>query len=545
MDSISASTTIATKEEIEQLFQSSFDLARIDPQRSMELACRSLELARASRQQPLIANALRLVANQYFYRSDYATASEYLEQAYELAVQFDNKKQLALVQDLMAQICARRGNFADALAIMKKNMLISEYIDSPLQRHRTLVQIGIISAKQAEYVPALEAFFEALSLIQDQPRDKYYASCYNNIAAVYQSTRNFSGAAEYYRQALAVYKNCNDRQGEAVTLLNLGSIFAESHEYEAALESLRQAQALFHALGSTAREAWTHASMGAVYAKTNSNDSALYHLRISQELVEKSGNREFTTFLSMALATVHVQLQQYDAALAVWHQALDSAITTNDSVKEYECHFGLSETYEKLQDPEKALIHYKHYTALYQKVHSGETQQTIAELKARFEIERAEHERELQQLRADQLQKDIEHKNKELTLLALQIVQNSECMHRVRQHVQSMKNTGVKSRRELLRLVQASLQPEDNWKTFALQFQMIHQNFHPTLLSLCSSLTPTELKICSLLKIGLSSKDIANVLFSSVRTIETHRNTIRKKLGIAQHDSLVAFLTRL
>ena len=45
-------------------------------------------------------------------------------------------------------------------------------------------------------------------------------------------------------------------------------------------------------------------------------------------------------------------------------------------------------------------------------------------------------------------------------------------------------------------------------------------------------LTPREIELCVLIKQGLSSKEISQMLNLSATTIETHRNHIRKKMGI-------------
>lgn len=59
-------------------------------------------------------------------------------------------------------------------------------------------------------------------------------------------------------------------------------------------------------------------------------------------------------------------------------------------------------------------------------------------------------------------------------------------------------------------------------------------------------LTPRELEICSMIKNGLTSKEISNLLNVSHRTIERHRLNIRKKVGIVNGGvNLTSFLRAL
>ncbi len=58
-----------------------------------------------------------------------------------------------------------------------------------------------------------------------------------------------------------------------------------------------------------------------------------------------------------------------------------------------------------------------------------------------------------------------------------------------------------------------------------------------------SKLTPREIEICDLIKNGLTSKEIANLLNISYGTIERHRNNIRSKLDIVnQNTNLSSYL---
>jgi len=57
------------------------------------------------------------------------------------------------------------------------------------------------------------------------------------------------------------------------------------------------------------------------------------------------------------------------------------------------------------------------------------------------------------------------------------------------------------------------------------------------------NLTPREIEVCNMVKGGLTSKDISNLLNISYRTIEKHRKNIRHKLGISnKRINLTCFL---
>lgn len=51
----------------------------------------------------------------------------------------------------------------------------------------------------------------------------------------------------------------------------------------------------------------------------------------------------------------------------------------------------------------------------------------------------------------------------------------------------------------------------------------------------CSRLTHKEIQIANLIKQGMTSKEIASLLHVSERTVTTHRDNIRKKIGLQSH----------
>lgn len=62
----------------------------------------------------------------------------------------------------------------------------------------------------------------------------------------------------------------------------------------------------------------------------------------------------------------------------------------------------------------------------------------------------------------------------------------------------------------------------------------ITSSFSQSLSHNYSGFTPSEMQIASLVRQGKTSKQIADLLNLSSRTIETHRKNIRKKLGLGK-----------
>lgn len=80
---------------------------------------------------------------------------------------------------------------------------------------------------------------------------------------------------------------------------------------------------------------------------------------------------------------------------------------------------------------------------------------------------------------------------------------------------------------------------------FEVHYNEVNNQFFNFLRNKHNNLSHEELKICGLLKMKLSCKEMASILNVSVRGMETKRYRIRKKLGIGERRDIAGYLNKL
>ena len=84
---------------------------------------------------------------------------------------------------------------------------------------------------------------------------------------------------------------------------------------------------------------------------------------------------------------------------------------------------------------------------------------------------------------------------------------------------------------------------DNYWDEFKIIFENINPDFYSKLLNDFPKLTVTELKMCALLKLNMSSKEIASLTNLTVSSVEVSRSRLRKSLNLTNSSqSLITFL---
>lgn len=163
----------------------------------------------------------------------------------------------------------------------------------------------------------------------------------------------------------------------------------------------------------------------------------------------------------------------------------------------------------------------------------------------------AEKERQLHQhriqARNERLEQDLQNKSREMANSTFNLVQKNETLLKLKDGLQYIKKeVGTQfpepKYNSLVRLIDDQLHSRKDWELFEENFYEVHQTFFRRLLEKYPSLTPGDLRLAAYLRMNLSSKEIAPLLFITIRGVENKRYRLRKKLQLPNDENLTEYL---
>ena len=166
---------------------------------------------------------------------------------------------------------------------------------------------------------------------------------------------------------------------------------------------------------------------------------------------------------------------------------------------------------------------------------------------ARQEAEKQAEEQKIQQMKSEMLEAELQNKNNELSLQTSALVKRNQAIQTLLDELERQKETLAdrypnKLYMRMKNLMEESLNDQADWLLFESHFNSAHQNFIDRLRQQYSDITTGDLRICCLLRMNLSTKEIASLLNVSVRAIELRRYRLRKRLSLDGDTNLIDFL---
>ena len=180
---------------------------------------------------------------------------------------------------------------------------------------------------------------------------------------------------------------------------------------------------------------------------------------------------------------------------------------------------------------------------LYRNFYKSQREKLLKEKEKELEIKQLENEQQLMHFKNLDLQKDIDSKNRELGLSTMNIIKRNELLGRIKKELGSAKSQG--DIKNVITLINNNLNTSDDWKLFEEAFKNTDKGFIKKLKSLHTNLTSNDMRLCTYLRLNLSSKEIAPLLNISIRSVEVKRYRLRKKMNLPHEASLSSYILQV
>lgn len=455
---------------------------------------------------------------------------------------------LAISYDLKGTINTYKGNHRIALAETLKALKILEKIDKPIRKADALNHLASIEFFLDNYKKANEYNFQALKIYK-KFNDKYYeAQVLNDIGNTYFYLDNYKEAINYLEQSILLSREMNVQDIEATSINNLGKTYTKLGQFDKAISNLNQGLILVEKTKSTNKIVEALNNLGMAYNQMNQPEKALSYFNRGILIADTIGVKENQRIGYYNRSLSHEKMNAYKASLYDYRKyksISDSILNTTKSQQIEE----LRTIYETEKKEQEIALQKNEIDLLEQKAEINNLQRLllgVGLLLSLIGFYALRQKMKRNRLEKEKVDAELEFKKKELTTHALHLAKKNETLESLKQKAEELKEgENGQGYKQLIQTINFDLQDDNNWENFAKYFEEVHTDFNSTVKNKFPEVTSNELRLMSLLKMNLSSKEIANILNISQEGIKKARYRLRKKLGITTEDSLEALVMQL
>ncbi len=558
-----------------------------DAKKAKYYADEEIRVSKLSNYEHGIANGLYNYGFYYNTIDQSDSAIVYYKKAYKLFEKKQNYRGMSKSNYGIAVIEQYRGNNKKALEIAKKNIdLYKNKIPDSIRLGTTYDFISMIHNAKGNYKLAIVNSLKAVNILELTNKPIRLADAISHLANSEFSLENFKKTLEYKKKVLEIYKENNDNYYTTETLNGIGITYYYLKDYDQAIKHLKQGLALANKLELVDIKRTLLDNLGKVYTATGDYDKAEKHLNEALKNAEENNQDYWKPIILNNLGDLYNKTNKHQKAIRVLTKAEDIGNSFNNLGNLKNTYLSRHESYSKLKQPELALKDLKAYTKIKDSLYNIDKIKEIEELNTIYEIEKKEQEITSQKNEIDLLnikskvnnqqrlllglafllsligiyafylrnkknklakekaEANLEFKTKELTTHALHLAKKNETLNDLKQKAKALKAdaNADPGYQMLIQTINFDLQDDNNWENFSRYFEEVHKDFNTNAQQQFPNITSNDLRLMALMKMNLSSKEIANILNISSDGIKKSRQRLRKKMGLNSNESLEAIV---
>ncbi|WP_040281646.1 transcriptional regulator [Psychroserpens damuponensis] len=161
----------------------------------------------------------------------------------------------------------------------------------------------------------------------------------------------------------------------------------------------------------------------------------------------------------------------------------------------------------------------------------------------------AEQKLKMTSLEVAQLNSDIKSKERDLSDFAIKLTQDQDWAKDIANQIETIKQTASNKRDELIaeldQTITNKLNVDSDTKDFFEHLDHLNNAFYSKLTDAYPNLSKNEIRLCSLIRLKIESRNIATLQNITVASLNTSRYRLRKKLNLTENTDLDLFIQNI
>ncbi|TAF87927.1 MAG: CHAT domain-containing protein [Oscillatoriales cyanobacterium] len=211
-------------------------------------------------------------------------------------------------------------NFAGLLGKVDGDFLAGIALKAEADR---LLEQGDRQYDISQFREALQFDEQALTIYREIRDRQGEAYCLNNLGLVYYSLGQYDKAIEFHQQYLEISREIEYRQGEANSLNSLGLAYKSLGQFHRAIEFHQQSLEISREIGYRQGEAYCLNNLGLVYYSLWQFQRAIEFHQQSLEIKREIGNHQGEAASLSSLGNAYDSLGQFERAIEFHQQSLE------------------------------------------------------------------------------------------------------------------------------------------------------------------------------------------------------------------------------
>ena len=512
--------------QIEDLLSKAEEMLKADPSKAIYYSNSAIAEAQKTEKKSFITMAQSILGEAYINQGDFNMGFEVLTNAMETCPADCLQIQAYLSLHLSGAYMKLK-DLDQAFAYVDKAADIYRLLNDSLNLARCYNARGLVYIQVPDNTHAEKNFKEALAINRKMNNTKSVAANLNNLCLYEGDTQE---KINMLYEAISLNKSFGNIWSLGENFNNLGTQYYYAQDYNKALEALDTAMDYSKQINAKELISDNYRYKSWVYADRKDYEQAYRYLlqlyETEKELLTMNEMRQIElNIIQKRLRDKEQQMLMQEQTFQIRNLRLWIFIAILIVVA-----LSLALSY--------SVYHYRHQKKIQLLEASEQLKNQEKELMT-LKLKQAEHE-------AQNTQSELEHNRKELTNLAFFISSRNNLLTQIQVKLkEGYKLSGTEAERHI-RSINAYISQFSTQNTETeLLIDEINGQFIQKLSQLHPNLSKNEQRLASLLRIGLSTKEIASIINSTPKTVNMARYRLRKHLNMDTDESLSEYMNNI